>query len=76
MHPNLDVFYNSKLGMIFGFLGFIIKSIMLAQENEASLLSAQNIFESSVIAVICTLIGLAVTSLVNWIKKKWLGRKI
>lgn len=71
-----EILSNSKLGMAFGFTGFVIKAIkleLLAQAGGTSLLSTQNIIESSVIAAICTLIGLIITALVNYVKRKWLG---
>lgn len=70
MH-NIDL-VNTKLGMIFGFSGFLFKLVILGDASQ-TLLTSQNILESSVIAVICTLIGLAVTAVVGWLQRKWLG---
>lgn len=75
MHNMETGFASSKLGMIFGFGGFITKVVFLAEEPVQTLLSVKNIFESSIVALICTLVGLGASAGVNWLQKKWLGRK-
>jgi len=76
MH-NMDTttFANSKLGMVFGFFGFVAKTLFMAEDSTQTLLSVKNIFESSIVALICTLVGLGASAGVNWLQKKWLGKK-
>ena len=71
-----DFNFDSRLGMVFGFVGFIWKIssfIFLQAEAPQSLLTVPNFIDSFIMAAWCTLTGLLVTWGVNWMKKKWLG---
>ncbi len=79
MHYNDINLFDSRLGMAFGFVGFIWKIynfiVLQAQTSEStqSLLTIPNFLDSAIMAAWCTLIGLGITWFVNRLQKVWLG---
>jgi hypothetical protein len=62
---------NGLIGAVFGFIGGLVKTIMIF---ETSVFSPQAIIETFFTGAVAAAGGLLLAGTVKWLQKKWLGR--